>query len=315
MKIEKAILIKEAMSNEFLARPYSFQKSASILEGFQIPVRSNLINGVGITIRNKSYALKVLTQANNAMNKSNLAEYFNIEPSDLIVHFVGKIKSRQINTKIRHRPALSGTSIGNVSEDSAGTFGCVVTDSDKFFILSNNHVIALANQAKIGDLIVQPGPLDLARISSIHVIGRLDAYIKIDFSGQNNVDAALARISKGISVFSKIPNIGKISGITSPKIGMKVVKYGRTTNYTSGIITSRNIDIRVNYSSGDAFFIDQFEIFSKDVAFSREGDSGSIIIEEDTNKAVGLLFAGAPNGITYANPINDVLTLLGVDVV
>ena len=53
-------------------------------------------------------------------------------------------------------------------------------------------------------------------------------------------------------------------------------------------------------------------------AFSDSGDSGSLIVDESLN-GIGLLFAGGNEGgtngqgLTYANPLGDVLDALSVD--
>ena len=48
--------------------------------------------------------------------------------------------------------------------------------------------------------------------------------------------------------------------------------------------------------------------------YSDEGDSGSLILQQGSRKAVGLHFAGADGGSVF-NPIGDVLTALGVSLV
>ena len=45
--------------------------------------------------------------------------------------------------------------------------------------------------------------------------------------------------------------------------------------------------------------------------FSAAGDSGSLILERGTNRAIGLLFGGSPSH-TIANHIGDVLRALKV---
>ncbi len=62
-----------------------------------------------------------------------------------------------------------------------------------------------------------------------------------------------------------------------------------------------------------ARFSNQFRI---DGRFSSGGDSGSLIVRDSqsTPDAVGLLFAGS-NTTTFANPIDNVLSALGVSLV
>ncbi|MEW6096063.1 MAG: hypothetical protein AB1567_06015 [bacterium] len=70
----------------------------------------------------------------------------------------GIIKALQSPTD-KWRPAPGGVSIGHF-QITAGTLGCLVKRADETYILSNNHVLANSNDAKLGDPILQPGPYD-----------------------------------------------------------------------------------------------------------------------------------------------------------
>src|SRR5439155_21851052 len=93
-------------------------------------------------------------------------------------------------------------------------------------------------------------------------------------------------------------------------IDMRVHKFGRTSSYTVGHIISIATDVTVAYETGNFAFEDQIVIVGDRAAFSAAGDSGSLILERQTNHAVGLLFAGSPSH-TIANHIADVLQALG----
>jgi len=68
----------------------------------------------------------------------------------------------------------------------------------------------------------------------------------------------------------------------------------------------------VQYETGTFKFSGQLLIQGlNNKPFSAAGDSGSLILERSTNKAVGLLFAGSATH-TIANQIKDVLTALNV---
>lgn len=77
-----------------------------------------------------------------------------------IVRNIGVVEARAAYTGT-YRPLHSGVSIGNDKECAAGTLGCVVTDGTDNFILSNNHVLARQNLAKLGEKIDQPGRYEL----------------------------------------------------------------------------------------------------------------------------------------------------------
>ena len=93
---------------------------------------------------------------------------------------------------------------------------------------------------------------------------------------------------------------------------MQVHKFGRTTSYTVGRVTSIDTDVTVGYETGNFTFQEQIIIVGRNRhPFSAAGDSGSLILERGTNKAVALLFAGSSSH-TIANHIDDVLTALNV---
>lgn len=104
---------------------------------------------------------------------------------------VGNIKALTAEHRFNHRPLVAGVSCGHFAI-TAGTLGLFVEKGGKPYILSNNHVIANSNTARIGDPIYQPGPLDGGR--SRHTVAHLAEYVPISFSSDNKVDAALALI-------------------------------------------------------------------------------------------------------------------------
>ncbi len=93
---------------------------------------------------------------------------------------------------------------------------------------------------------------------------------------------------------------------------MQVHKFGRTTSYTVGRVTSIDTDVTVGYETGNFTFQEQIIIVGRGgKSFSAAGDSGSLILERSTNKAVALLFAGSSSH-TIANHIDEVLQALKV---
>jgi hypothetical protein len=82
----------------------------------------------------------------------------------------------------RLRPARPGSSIGHL-DITAGTFGCVVMRNGLKFILSNNHVLANSNQAKLGEAILQPGPLDGGTLSNDR-LATLVEFVPLAFEGE-----------------------------------------------------------------------------------------------------------------------------------
>ena len=80
---------------------------------------------------------------------------------------------------------------------------------------------------------------------------------------------------------------------------MDVVKSGRTTAVTEGMVDGVSTSLSIDYGGGTVqTFHDQIHIVPRppwpavDYEVSKGGDSGSVWIEESTSKAIGLHFAG-----------------------
>ncbi len=216
------------------------------------------------------------------------------------------------------RPVPIGISISNTGACGAGTLGARVSDGRDVFILSNNHVIALSNAAGLNSRIVQPGRLEVnCRTINRDTVARLTSFVRIDFSGRSNlIDAAIARTNTSLVGTATPPDgYGRPQSRTlAARLGQRVQKYGRTTGFTRGRVTALNVTINVDYGGGRvARFVRQIAIEGDRVNFSDRGDSGSLIVEQGSNRPVGLLFAGG--GVsTFANRIDDVLDRFGVSI-
>lgn len=316
MNLREAIEIKRYLEEEFLIRPFKLAKSAALLEGFQIGTyveTDEIINGIGIGYgdRRDAYYAEIMLKRKTEVNLYSLARFFKVSPESFRVRYVGEISALQ--TTNRHRPAFPGVSIGHHTI-TAGTFGCLVEDEEgRVHILSNNHILANLNSASLGDPILQPGPADGGNRSR-DTIAVLSAYMPIDFQGLNRIDAALAEPLDYSDVLPDIPHIGRVTNITNPRLNIRVIKFGRTTGLTFGVLIARNATIKVNMGGHNVLFEDQIVIEGDRGRFSDGGDSGSLIVDMN-RRAIGLLFAGSTTGLTFANPIDDVLTLLSVEII
>jgi endonuclease G, mitochondrial len=192
-------------------------------------------------------------------------------------------------------PVIPGVSIGHPLI-SAGTAGCVVYDASNGvpFILSNWHVLQGAN-GSIGDNIVQPGSHDDNRIDQ-NIVGKL-VRSHLGLAG----DCAIASIDNrklAVEIFEL--NVG-VAKIGEPELGDKVIKSGRTTDVTYGIVQRVHVTTRINYEVGEKE-IGCFEIgpdpehLAVDGEISMGGDSGSawLFVDKDqiTDMMLGLHFAG-----------------------
>jgi len=221
------------------------------------------------------------------------------------------------NPRKKIRPAQPGCSIGFKDPNNqfimAGTFGALVSKGSKRFILSNNHVIADENKLPLGSSIFQPGFLDAGNPPNNGPIAKLTKFISLTPGNvMNKVDCAIAQLNSTNLATNSVLFIGPPTGKVPGQIDMVVHKFGRTTGFTVGRITSLETDVSVQYEAGIVKFEDQMIIVGLDGhPFSAAGDSGSLILQRSSNKAVGLLFAGSGTH-TIANHIQDVLSALGV---
>jgi|GEM_PF-611360 len=220
------------------------------------------------------------------------------------------------------RPVPIGVSTGH-PDITAGTLGCRVRDSQgNVYALSNNHVYANVNKASIGDNVLQPGKYD-GGVDPDDAIGTLFDYEPILLNGPDNyMDAAIAATTTGYVGYSTPSGDGygtPSATIAGAYIGQKVQKYGRTTVWTHGEVSEINVTVDVCYTTRGPFqckdygrFVDQITITPG--TFSDGGDSGSLIVTDDSKKnPVALLFAGSSTH-TIGNPIHYVLDRFNVTV-
>jgi len=205
------------------------------------------------------------------------------------------------------RPVPIGVSTGHPLI-TAGTIGCRVKKDGNVYALSNNHVYAAENQAKIGDNVLQPGRAD-GGVNPADAIGTLADYEPIVFSltANNEIDAAIALCEGTVDNATPSDGYGTAkSTITTAALGQAVQKYGRTTGLTRGTISEINFIGNIGYSTGTARFVGQLVVVGTKGRFSRGGDSGSLIVTDPDKEPVGLLFAGGGSR-TIANTIGKVL--------
>lgn len=130
-------------------------------------------------------------------------------------------------------------------------------------------------------------------------------------TADNLLDAAVARPLDPAMFSEEIRHIGRITGTTTPTLGTRVRKAGRTTDYTEGVITLVNATVNVSYRTRAGTKTARFTGQVITQVMSQPGDSGSLVVEVGTQNAVGLLFAGSSVS-TIFTPIDVVLDRLGL---
>lgn len=217
----------------------------------------------------------------------------------------------------RCRPLKAGFSIGH-HHLTAGTLGAFVrrVNDGRLVLLSASHVLVEGNASSNNDAILQPGLQDGGQMPDSRV-GQLADFVHLKSRG-NLVDAAIATIDEKVMPDDlAIPGIGppaEASTADLPSIVQQktpVRKVGRSTGLTSGSVSTIVRNFPVQYADGVIRRFDfVLEIAPTKGSFSQEGDSGSLVVD-DENRAVGLLLAGDEDAKrSYINPIAYVQDLL-----
>src|SRR6266851_1963807 len=187
-----------------------------------------------------------------------------------------------------------GTSGGNANDSStntstrtitccSGTLGSLVTRGGTQYVLSNTHILARSDIAQIGDPIIQPGLIDTSTCtpSGARTVANLSAFYNLE------------------------------TGV-APTLAMPVAKSGRSTGLTCSTVVAVAVSVNaVQYQKGcgtgttfTVNYTNQVDIAGG--SFSAEGDSGSLIVSQNSTDPVALLFAGSDND-TVGNPVGTVL--------
>ena len=335
--LQTAIVLAQEMKRLNLAMLMGKDNVVATGVGFKI---------AGTTLTNEPSIIVSVTQK---LPRAQLTE------SAMVPKTIGDVKTDVIETgkieafqdpKLKMRPARPGVSLGHY-QITAGTFGCLVQRGGQVFILSNNHVLANSNAAKVGDPIWQPGQYDGG--TSADQIGTLEQFIPIGFPGDpapsptpqpsgcsplsflmnligpkqatsaptaqinapgnNTVDCAIAKPLSPDLVTPDILNIGLPLGVGTATLGTLLQKSGRTTGYTTGQIMQIDVTVSVDYEGKTGTYHNQLMAG----AMSAGGDSGSAILDMQ-KRVVGLLYAGSDT-TTIMNPIQFVLDALQVRLV
>ncbi|MGW6917260.1 DNA/RNA non-specific endonuclease [Kitasatospora sp. NPDC054939] len=210
--------------------------------------------------------------------------------------------------KKRLDPVVPGASVGNIriavgTLGSAGTIGCIVYDrrDGTPYVLSNWHVLHTPI-GLVGDECVQPGCRDDNRVLQNRIGTLARSHVGTDG------DCAVASLS-GRRFDPAILGLGVVpTRLGVPALGDKVVKSGRTTGVTHGVVRRIDVLSKINYGGTvGPQRIGCFEIGvdpdfpPPDGEISQRGDSGAVwmFTEADgtpTDVLAGLHFGGEGDG-------------------
>jgi hypothetical protein len=226
----------------------------------------------------------------------------------------------------RERPLRMGSSVGH-AKGGTGSLGCFVRCRGVECLLSNNHILALENRANFGDPVVQQARSDGGRDPRDRVATLFNS-IEILFGGAmiNHFDAAIAALLPDVAHVGGQSDIPLSGQTVNAQVGAKILKVGRQTIGTEGVVTAIEMDqVMVEYGVGRASKTARFDgqIAISGTAFqpfSKKGDSGAVVLDGEGH-GVGLLFAGSANGgengggLSFANPLAEVLQALEAELI
>lgn len=156
-------------------------------------------------------------------------------------HFLVVPEAQTPERQMRADPVRPGVSVGSVHLH-AGTLGCIVFDKNDgaTCMLSNWHVLN-GRDGRTGDEVVQPGTDDDSRFAA----NRLGVLRRAHLGTAG--DCAVSTITER-GVDTDILGLGVTpKQLGEPHIDDKVVKSGRTTGVTHGIVTRPFAKVRVPY--------------------------------------------------------------------
>lgn len=188
-------------------------------------------------------------------------------------------------------PLCGGISISGEWLFGYGTLGGFVEDIDsgEQMILSNWHVLAGSTYAPKGLRVFQPGYGDGGHYAN--TVARLERHAM-----NQGIDAAVAKLtSERQWVNNQLGiDIGPVTGVSNPVLGMQVTKSGRKTDVTHGVIdgVAGEYPIRYGGFTRTIKYVHRIVPQPGTDQVSAKGDSGAWWLEESTQNAVALHFAG-----------------------
>jgi hypothetical protein len=237
-----------------------------------------------------------------------------------------------------------GTSGSNVKDTNTsgsslfccgGTLGSLVTQNGTQYVLSNTHVLARSDAASVGEAITQPGLIDVnCDPAQTTTVANLTQFANLESeshtASSSNVDAAIAQIVSGkVDTSGNILYLGDTadangvptsgaphagSGVPAA-VNMSVAKSGRSTGLTCSTVSAVNTSTVISYTkncdgTGTPFTVNYKNQVVVTGQFGAPGDSGSLIVTQDTADPVALLYGGSDTD-AVGNPVGPVLSFFG----
>lgn len=201
-----------------------------------------------------------------------------LEPLQIYHTFeIGGVHSTKVLNPLFISKELSGgKSVGSYDYKLTGTAGII---NNEYKLISCYHVLLDSRN------VICPGPLDGGDLND--KIG----YVEEFYNPKDGFDVSIADVSESKNKFSirLMETWKKVKGCGEAEINDKISKYGRSSGLTFSKVIDKNVYVKIKYKDiGDAILKNCYICES----FATYGDSGSLAINENDDKAIGLITAG-----------------------
>jgi len=220
-----------------------------------------------------------------------------------------------------------GSSSAPSSERYAGTLGCLIRigeDASSIYALSNNHVFAAGNHIPVGQPIMSPANIDSGPSQAPRHIANHSRIIElrsgvVELVEVNRSDIAIAKLATEDAVSSwqgdQLRGYDTPSRSLPPVSGMLVKKFGRSSGYTTGTVEALSVSYlplpyKCTHFKALAWFENVWTVRGIGGPFAIPGDSGSLVINELGDAAIGVVFA-AGGDIGWIVPMTTVQKFFG----
>lgn len=187
----------------------------------------------------------------------------------------------------------------NIAGRHPGTLGAFLHDgAGQRYAITNGHVVggtlgATAYSPPFGT--AEATPIGLVQHAAAPVPGTINA-----------LDLALVALEQTVEINPLLPTIGSVSGLTAPDPAQLVRMNGHSSPNAFGwFFASRaNLSLPID---GFTYGFREVQIFwaQGNGTFGAQGDSGSIIVDDNSQAAIGQLFA-VSSGFAYAIPMERI---------
>jgi hypothetical protein len=185
-------------------------------------------------------------------------------------------------------PAGQGDDLTDIPPVEMGTLGCYATDKQGgTYLLSAANVLSPSRVGLPDDRIFLESQspathMPIARLTSV-LPGEQIGFAKLE-----------PRVRPSYDLFI---NQWRVLRIGSADPGDRVAKVGRTSGFTTGLVTATHVTISVAMSNAETVLLSDCAQIGPDQSsqdFHLPGDGGAVVVRED-GTAIGILIAGAPS--------------------